>query len=237
MAQTPRQPSIQAEETMPEIFVLKSTEIIFPEADAIQSEIRTLEQSSTAFQRATSQLQSLRVATTADVPPWGYNVLDTSVQGDVNRALVFVQDLSGAGATQGMDQGLLTTVVRGVDDKGLPRYIEQFEIIEKPSQPGFNVDQITARVIARDVDSTTAAETTAAAGAVAPASLLSRFVKCVRGSCAQVCLGSLTACAGVWPVYLKCVAVACGGCALKCAACAGCNCSFFCKWAVGCCKD
>jgi hypothetical protein len=142
------------------------------------------------------------------------------------QSLTFVQDLGSDG---GQDMGLIGVVVSGTDDQGQPIRQEVFELVSKPS--GGVADPADIRVVATFRDG----------GALTPgvgvASILSRFVKCVTNGCAQTCLGSLVACAGAFPIYLKCVAVACGGCALKCGACAACDCSFWCKWAAGCCED
>jgi hypothetical protein len=220
--------TVQVEKSLPETFAVLETRVMFPKEEALQNQLSSMAQNDETYRAALGELKSRSMALNDEIQPFGWSVQDTHVTGNYNKSFVMVQDLSGGGGP-GEDVGLITSVVQGQDDKGLPRTLTTVEVRVKPSQPGFNLDQIKAEVIARDGKAI-------AAGTVGVRDIFSRFGNCVRSSCAQVCLGALTGCVGAWPVYLQCVAVACGGCALKCAGCAGCNCGFWCKWAVGCCE-
>jgi hypothetical protein len=220
------QERVDLAEELPEVMAVLSTQVIFPDQSQVESHLESLKASSQTYQAALKEIHARKLKTAeATTAPTGWYVKDSSVTGDEVRALTFVQDL---GSGNGTDSGLIGVVVDGVDEKGRPVKQETWEIVEKPS--GADVDPSSIRTIAVFRDGSLV---TTDIGAL---NIFSRLINCVKGTCASVCLGSLTACAGVFPVYLKCVAVSCGGCALKCGACATCNCSFWCRWAVGCCK-
>jgi hypothetical protein len=220
------QQGVTIAEELPEVTAVLATQVIFPDQSQVESHLDSLKAKSPTYQAVLRELKSrnLQIAEAAAAPT-GWYVKDSSIAGDEVRAATFVQDL---GSGNGTDSGLIGVVVDGVDERGRPVRHETWEIVEKPS--GAAADPASIRTIAVFRDGSLV---TTDIGAL---SIFSRLINCVRSTCASVCLGSLTACAGVFPVYLKCVAVACGGCALKCGACATCDCSFWCKWAVGCCR-
>jgi hypothetical protein len=220
---------VQVADEMPETLAVLETRVVFPNPQTLSSQINSMQQNDATYRAALGELKSRNMALNDQTPPFGWTLQDTHVAGNYNKSFVMIQELSGGAAGSGQDLGLVTSVVQGQDDDGNPQTVRTVEFVLKPSQAGFNLNQIKAEVIARDGKAI-------AAGTVGVRDIFSRFGNCVRSSCAQVCLGALTGCVGAWPVYLQCVAVACGGCALKCAGCAGCDCGFWCKWAVGCCQ-
>jgi hypothetical protein len=221
------QKNVSIAEELPEVTAVLSTQVIFPDQTQVESHLQSLKASSATYQAVLREVHTrkMKLADTSAAPT-GWYVKDSAVTGAEVRAATFVQDL---GSGNGTDSGLIGVVVEGVDERGRPVRQETWEIVEKPSGEAVDPSSIRTIAIFRDGSLVSAADL----GAL---SIFSRLINCVRGTCASVCLGSLTACAGVFPVYLKCVAVACGGCALKCGACATCDCGFWCKWAVGCCR-
>jgi hypothetical protein len=220
------QQNVTMVDEIPEVIAIVNSTVYFPNDDVLGGEIARLQASSATYQAALQEVQSRRLQARADSPPFGWTTKDDSVLGDQVQTLTFIQDLGSDG---GEDLGLLGFVARGFDETGRPIRQEYFELVSKPSAGVTDLSDIKTVATFRDGAKV--------AGNIQPFSIFSRFIKCVRNSCAGTCLGALTACAGVFPVYLKCVIVACGGCAVKCGACAGCDCGFWCRWAVGCCRD
>jgi len=223
MTQQGRRSFVQFEE-LPETAVLLEDRYIFADDSAIRNTVRDLEANSASYKAVLTQMQTmnLNVSSFADAPPSGWTTLTKDIYGNDIRSLTLALSLGTSDG--GADVGLMGVVVQGVDENGAPMREERFEIVEVPSGGELEQGKVTLAIQnGQSVD-------------FAAGNIFTRFVACVRKSCGSVCLGSLTACAGVFPVYLKCVAVACGGCALKCGACAACSCGFWCKWAVGCCN-
>jgi len=224
MTQQGRRSFVQIDE-LPEAAVILEDRFIFTDEAAVRGQVRDLEANSAGYKQVLSQLRSmnLQVASFADTPPSGWTTLTKDIYGNDVRSLTLALSL-GTSADGGADVGLFGVVVQGLDDNGQPMRQERFEIVEVPANGELEQAQVKMAVENGSVAD------------LAAGNIFTRFITCIRRSCASVCLGSLTACAGVFPVYLKCVAVACGGCALKCGACAACDCGFWCKWAVGCCN-
>lgn len=222
-----QQQNVTIAEEIPEVTAIFNTRVIWPDETQIGAQVRELEANSTTYQLVLREVQTRNLQIRSDAtPPTGWSIVDTDVSGSEVRSLTIVQDL---GSDEGTDTGLVGVVVQGTNPRtGLPIRTERFEIVQKPSGSGFNLEDLRTTVAVQDGDVLT--------GDLVAAGIFTRFVSCVRRSCASTCLASLTACAGVFPIYLKCVAVACGGCALKCGACAACNCGFWCRWATGCCR-
>lgn len=221
------QQNVTIAEELPEITAIVNSSVFFPEEGVLQRETVRLQASSATYQAALQEVQSRKLQARADgSPPFGWTTVDESVLGDNVQATTFVQDLGSDG---GEDFGLIGLVIRGMDENGRPVRQELFELVSKPSAGVTDLSDIKTIETFKDGAKV--------AGGIQPFSIFSRFIGCVRNSCASTCLGALTACAGVFPIYLKCVVVACGGCAVKCGACAACDCSFWCKWAAGCCRD
>ena len=221
------QENVRIAEEMPEVFAVLRTQVVFSEATSVASQLRELQGVSPTYQAALQELQSRNLQVSADAaPPFGWSVLDESVLASQVQSLTFIQDL---GSRDGQDVGLMGVVVSGVDESGLPVRDERWEIMEKPSAGVADLSDIRTVAVFQDGSKVT--------GDFQALSILSRFTKCIRGSCASTCLGVLTTCIGAFPIYVKCVAVGCGGCTLKCSACAGCNCGRWCKWAAGCCRE
>jgi hypothetical protein len=221
---------VQGSETLPETFAIEAVETRFSRLGALQSTVASLANDKT-YQAGLASLKSgarnLRV-TTDDVAPFEFSRRVRSFSRSVEY-FAMVQDLSGGAGGSVEDLGLVTSVVRGQDDEGVPHTVTTVEVLQKPSQPGFNLDQIRAEVIARDGQAI-------AAGTVGVRDIFPRFGACVKSNCGQPCLGALTGCVGAWPVYFECLVLACGASLLSCAGCAGCGCGIWCKWAVGCCQ-
>jgi len=224
MTQQGRRSSVKFDE-LPETTVLLEDRYIFADEAAIMTQVRDLEANSASYKKVVSELQSrnLQVASFADAAPSGWTTLSKDIYGNDVRSLTLALSLGSSGASGG-EVGLLGVVVQGVDENGKPMREERFEIVELPPSGDPGNAQVSLAIQNGQVLN------------LAAGNIFTRLIACVKNSCASVCLGSLTACAGVFPVYLKCVAIACGGCALKCGACAACSCGFWCKWAVGCCN-
>jgi hypothetical protein len=221
------QPSVRAPQEMPNVTAIASTSVVFPDPSVLEAVAGDLQANSATYQAALAELQTMNLQIRAEAAaPFGWSTRDQSVAGPEVQALTFVQDLGSDGE---QDFGLIGVIVRGTETNGLPVQREMFELVTKPTAGVADPSEVSVVATFRD------------GGAITPgigvASIFSRFIKCVQGSCVSTCLGALTACAGAFPVYLKCVALACGGCALKCGACAACDCSFWCRWGVGCCED
>jgi len=221
------QPNVQIAQEMPDVTAVANTQVYFPDASSIKAELSQLQTTSATYQAARAEIQArnLLASDQATAQPFGYTMLDESTTGQQARTFNIVEDL---GSSDGKDFGLVGVLISGTDERGFPVRKELFELVEKPSSGITDPSQVTVVATFRD-----GAAMSPGAGVT---SVFSAFVDCVKNSCATVCLGSLTACAGAFPVYLKCVAVACGGCALKCGACVACDCGFWCKWATGCCN-
>lgn len=220
------QQNVTVAEELPEITAIVRSSVYFPDEEALRRETDRLQASSATYQAALQEVQSRRLQARADgSPPFGWTEVDESVLGDQVQAMTFIQDLGSDG---GEDFGLMGFVVRGIDENGRPVRQEIFELVSKPSAGVADPSDIKTVETFRDGAKV--------AGGIQPLGIFSRFIGCVRNSCASACLGALTACLGAFPVYLKCVIVACGGCAVKCGCCAACNCGFWCRWGCGCCR-
>jgi len=214
------------EESPPEVTAIVNQTVVFPDSAVLEGETVRLQASSAMYQAALQEVQSRNLQARADtVPPFGWTTMDESVLGDQVQSTTFMQDMGSDGTDY---FGIMGFVVRGTDDKGLPMRKEMFEVVKMPMAGVADPSDI--KTVALFMDDAKVAE------GIQPLGILSRFIGCVRNKCASSCLGSLTTCVGVFPVYVKCVVVKCGGCAVKCGACAACNCGFWCKWATGCCK-
>jgi hypothetical protein len=214
----------------PEVTAIAATTTHFPDAEATQREMDRLQASSATYQAALQEVQSRNLQALDEdeiVPPFGWTTTDRSVHADEVQSLVFAATLGKD--PDGNEVAIIGHVIRGMDENWQPIKDEEFDLITKP--PGGITDPNDIKTVAAFRDGAKVA------GDIQPFSLVSRLVKCVRSKCASACLGAITGCAGVFPVYLKCLVVACGVCAVKCGACATCKCRFWCKWAAGCCKD
>jgi hypothetical protein len=228
------QSNAQRPESTPDVLEIASTSFFFPDSSVLIGKVAELQANSPGYQAVLAEIQSrnLNLRVSADeggVQPFGWTSIDDGVINPPVKSFTFIQDF---GSSEGTDFGLATTVISGNDpNTNAPVRQEIHELVSKPSA-GVTDPETDIRVVfaARE-------DGALMTPAVGTASILSRFVACIRSSCAETCLGSLVGCAGAFPVYVQCVAVACGGCALKCGACAGCNCGFWCKWAAGCCED
>jgi hypothetical protein len=217
-------------EATPEILSIGADRFYFPNSNVLEKQQKDLEASSPTYQAALSHIASMNFQAGASgelAKPFGFTVETEGVIDPPVQSATFIADL---GQAEGQTFGLVGTVVRGNDpNTGMPVRQETFELLSKPDVVTDPATDIQVVAVFRDG----AAFTPGVQGF----SILSRFIKCVTGGCASVCLGALTGCAGVFPVYLQCVVVACGGCAVKCGACAACDCSIWCRWAAGCCED
>lgn len=213
-------------EQEPNIFDQFQTQYLFPESGALETQLQSMRASSPTYQAALGEIQTRSVQPPEDKnPAFGWTEINEGTAGLSSSAFIFADDL---GVSEGYDQGLLGVVVRGIDEQGQMVQEERFELVQKPSQGIEDPGQIT--VVAAF------AQGAAFSPGAQASTIWSRFRGCVESKCISTCQNSLVACAGAWPVYLKCVAAACGGCALKCGACAGCECSGWCRWASGCCR-
>jgi len=214
---------------VPEVAAIASNLTHFPDGGVIRNELGQLQARSATYQAALQEVQSRNLQARDDdslAEPFGWTDVAQSVLGDQVKASVFVTDVGGDGEN---NLGIMVYVAQGIDENGRLVREEYAELVEMPVAGVADPSDLKTVALFQDGAKV--------AGDIEERSLLSRFTKCIRNGCSSACLGSITACAGVFPVYLKCVIVKCGGCAVKCGACAACNCSFWCKWATGCCKN
>lgn len=215
---------------VPEAMVELQLQTVFPDESYLEAAAAVLERDNADYQAALQHIGGLKLQASPDPGNrFGWSTVSQSPTGDHVRALTIVQDLSGG--PRGQDVALVSVTVRG--DRP-DQELTQVYLVEKPAQvgpAGFNLEDATVTVFQ-------GGQAMAGAAGVVPAAgtFWQRFVTCVRGSCGSVCLAALPTCAGTWVLYLKCLAVVCGGCVLKCSACAACDCSWWCRWAAGCCK-
>lgn len=211
----------------PEVTAIATQNVFFPDDEALKHERDRLQASSATYQAALQEIQSRNLqARDEDSPPFGWTEVSQSVYGDQVKATTFI---AAAGSDGGKDYGIMVYVVQGIDENGRLVREEHAELVEKPSGDVADPSDIKAVALFQGGAKV--------AGDIEARSLLSRFTKCVRSGCSSACLGSLTSCVGLWPVYLKCVIVKCGLCAVKCGACAACNCSWWCRIVAGCCRN
>lgn len=210
----------------PELNLLLREQVLLADQAGAAQILASWEAGVPEYQAAMQALRSSQrtVQTSADgqASATGWTVVSEAKDGSRVRTATIIQDLAGGPA--GAAQSAVVAVFLQGEDLQTQRQFVSF-VIE--GEPG-NLDSVQVQALGG-----------AAAGAISPAAgtFWQRFVTCLRGSCAEACLQALATCPRTsWVVFLGCMAVRCGGCALRCSACAACDCSWWCRWAAGCCR-